>query len=55
VSGDGVSDDISQPWATSVMYEPMCEAVDAIQRSRKRGCASGLQVDRESLVIGSRG
>jgi hypothetical protein len=51
VSGDGVSDDISQPWATSVMYEPICDAVDAIQSSRKRGCARGLQVDRASLVI----
>ena len=35
MSGDGVSDVISQPWPTSVMYEPMCEATEAIHRARK--------------------
>lgn len=37
MSGDGVSDDMSHPWPTSVMYEPMCEATDAIHKPLKSG------------------
>src|SRR6516162_10061953 len=51
-SGDGVSDVMSQPCATSAMYEPTYDAADAIQRALKTGCASGLHVDRRpSLII----
>ena len=51
MSGDGVSDDMSQPWPTSAMYEPMCEVVEAIHSARKSGRASGLHVDRDGPVI----
>jgi hypothetical protein len=46
-----VSDDKSQPWPTSVMYEPMCDATDAIHTARKSGRESGRQIDCAGLVV----
>jgi hypothetical protein len=33
------------------MYEPTCEATEAIHSARKSGYASGLQVDRRIDVV----
>ena len=49
MSGDDVSEVMSQPAPASCIQVPMLDATDAIQRARKSGWRSGLHA--ESLIV----
>jgi hypothetical protein len=51
-SGDAARLVISQPWATSVMNEPICETSDAVHNHRNSGWRRGAQADSSCREAG---